>query len=116
MTNIYHFFLAAGMCWPRPSPPHLHFEFPLLSPALLQIPIHVSRSAYVSAFYCPYTLVPDPRNFTNSSDVLGWKGYPPTDDGGLKGFLPQLDEFYFTTDEKKLLENCRCIVPNFMND
>jgi hypothetical protein len=49
MTNIYHFFfLAGGMCWPRPSPPHLHFEFPLLSPALLQIPIHVPRSAYVS--------------------------------------------------------------------
>jgi hypothetical protein len=27
-----------------------------------------------------------------------------------QGFLPQLDEFYFTTAEKKLLENCRCIV------
>jgi hypothetical protein len=27
------------------------------------------------------------------------------------GFLPQLDEFYFTTDEKKLLEKYRCIVP-----
>jgi len=38
------------------------------------------------------------------------------DGGGLKGFLPQLDGFYFTTDEKKILENCRCIVPNFMND
>jgi hypothetical protein len=24
--------------------------------------------------------------------------YPPKDDGGLKGFLPQPDEFYFTTD------------------
>ncbi len=34
----------------------------------------------------------------------------------LQGFLPQLDEFYFTTPEKKILENCRCIVPNFMND
>jgi hypothetical protein len=33
-----------------------------------------------------------------------------------QGFLPQLDEFYFTTAEKKLLENCRCIVPNFTND
>jgi hypothetical protein len=33
-----------------------------------------------------------------------------------QGFLPQLDAFYFTTDEKKILENCRCIVPNFMND
>jgi hypothetical protein len=34
----------------------------------------------------------------------------------LQGFLPQPDEFYFTTDEKKILENCRCIVPNFIND
>ncbi len=34
----------------------------------------------------------------------------------LQGFLPQLDEFYFTTAEKKIWENCRCIVPNFMND
>ena len=34
----------------------------------------------------------------------------------LQGFLPQLDEFYFTTAEKKILENCRCIVPNFIND
>jgi hypothetical protein len=33
-----------------------------------------------------------------------------------QGFLPQLDEFYFTTSEKKILENCRYIVPNFMND
>jgi hypothetical protein len=34
----------------------------------------------------------------------------------LQGFLPQLDESYFTTPEKKILENCRYIVPNFMND
>jgi hypothetical protein len=34
----------------------------------------------------------------------------------LHGFLPQLDEIYFTTADKKILENCRCIVPNFMND
>jgi hypothetical protein len=34
----------------------------------------------------------------------------------MGGAHPQLDEFYFTTDEKKILENCRCIVPNFMND
>jgi hypothetical protein len=34
----------------------------------------------------------------------------------FQGFLPQPDEFYFTTDEKKILENCRCIVPNFIND
>ena len=27
-----------------------------------------------------------------------------------------LDEFYFTTTEKKLLENWRDIVPNFNND
>ncbi len=40
---------------------------------------------------------------------------PPTDGGG-QGFLPQVDEFYFTTDEKKISENCRYIVPNFMND
>jgi hypothetical protein len=34
----------------------------------------------------------------------------------LQGYLPQLDEFFFTTDEKKILENCSCSVPNFMND
>jgi hypothetical protein len=34
----------------------------------------------------------------------------------LQEFLPQLDEFYFTTAEKKILENCRFIVPNFMNE
>ncbi len=34
----------------------------------------------------------------------------------LQGFLPQLDEFYFTTAEKKILGNCKCIVPNYMND
>jgi hypothetical protein len=33
-----------------------------------------------------------------------------------QGFLPQLHEFYFTTDGKKFLENYRCIVPNFIND
>ncbi len=33
-----------------------------------------------------------------------------------QGFLPQQDEFYFTTAEKKLLEHYRCIVPNFTND
>ena len=38
---------------------------------------------------------------------------PPKDDGG---FLPQLDEIYFTTVEKKFLENYRYIVPNFMDD
>ena len=32
------------------------------------------------------------------------------------GIFTTLDEFYFTTSEKKILENCRCIVPNFMND
>jgi len=31
-------------------------------------------------------------------------------------FLPQLDEIYFTTAEKTILENCICIVPNFIND
>ena len=34
----------------------------------------------------------------------------------LQGFLPQLDEFYFTTTEKKLFENYKYIVPNFNND
>jgi hypothetical protein len=34
----------------------------------------------------------------------------------LQGFLPQQDEFYFTTAEKKILEKWRCSVPNFMND
>ena len=32
------------------------------------------------------------------------------------GIFTTTDEFYFTTAEKKLLENCRCIVPNFNND
>jgi hypothetical protein len=34
----------------------------------------------------------------------------------LHEFLPQLYEFYFTTDEEKNLENLRCIVPNFINE
>jgi hypothetical protein len=38
---------------------------------------------------------------------------PPTEASGI---FTTLAEFYFTTDEKKILENCRCIVPNFMND
>ena len=38
------------------------------------------------------------------------------DGRGLKGFLQQLDEFYFTTAEKKILENFRFHVPNFIND
>jgi hypothetical protein len=41
---------------------------------------------------------------------------PPNGRWRLHGFLPQPDELYFTIDEKKILENCRCIVPNFMND
>ena len=41
---------------------------------------------------------------------------PPNGRWRLQGFLPQPDELYFTIDEKKILENCRCIVPNFMND
>ena len=32
------------------------------------------------------------------------------------GILQHLDEFYFATAEKKILENYRCIVPNFIND
>jgi hypothetical protein len=28
----------------------------------------------------------------------------------------KLDEFYFTTADKKIVENCRFIVPNFIND
>ncbi len=31
---------------------------------------------------------------------------------GREGFLPHLDEFYFTTGEKKLLGNCRSIAPS----
>jgi hypothetical protein len=38
------------------------------------------------------------------------------DGEGLKGILPQLDELCFTTPENKIVENCRCIVPNFIND
>jgi hypothetical protein len=41
---------------------------------------------------------------------------PLSDGGGFKGFLPQLDEFYFTTDEKENFGQFRCIVPNFIND
>jgi hypothetical protein len=40
--------------------------------------------------------------------------HPRTEEA--QGFFPQLDEFYFTTAEKKILGNCRCTVPNFMND
>jgi hypothetical protein len=32
------------------------------------------------------------------------------------GILPHLDEFCFTTSRKNLFYNCRCIVPNFIND
>jgi hypothetical protein len=35
------------MCCLRLSPPHLHLEFPLFSPALLQISIHVPRSIWM---------------------------------------------------------------------
>ena len=43
---------------------------------------------------------------------------PPTDGRRPRDFdfSTQLDEFYFTTAEKKNSENCRCIVPNFIND
>ncbi len=41
---------------------------------------------------------------------------PPRDGKDFKGFLPQMDEFYFTTADFFFLEYCRCIVPNFMND
>jgi hypothetical protein len=34
----------------------------------------------------------------------------------LQGIFTTLDEFYFTTTEKKILENSRCIVPNLKND
>jgi hypothetical protein len=34
-------------------------------------------------------------------------------DSGI--FFPQLHEFYFTTAGKKIVENCRCIVPNFIS-
>jgi len=33
-----------------------------------------------------------------------------------QGFLPQLYEFHFTTPGKNIVENCRCSVPNFIND
>jgi hypothetical protein len=36
--------------------------------------------------------------------------------GIFQGIFTTLDEFYFTTAEKKILENCRCILPNFKND
>jgi hypothetical protein len=32
------------------------------------------------------------------------------------GIFTTLDELYFTTAEKKVLENSGCIVPNFNND
>jgi hypothetical protein len=31
-------------------------------------------------------------------------------------FLPELNEIYFTTVEKTILENFKCILPNFIND
>ena len=33
-----------------------------------------------------------------------------------QGFLPQLHEYYFATGGNKIVENCRCIVPNLIND
>jgi hypothetical protein len=33
----------------------------------------------------------------------------------VSGVFTTTDEFYFSTSEKTILENCRCIVPNFMN-
>jgi hypothetical protein len=32
-----------------------------------------------------------------------------------KGILPKLDEFCFHNSRKKILENSRCFVPNFIN-
>jgi hypothetical protein len=45
-----------------------------------------------------------------SHPVLPPKGFfrriqAPRDGKGFKGFLPQLDEFYFTTGKKKISEN-----------
>jgi hypothetical protein len=48
-----------------------------------------------------------------SSTAYGRKAFTTHGRQRLQGFLPQLDEFYFTTAEKKNLENYRCIVPNF---
>jgi hypothetical protein len=56
---------------------------------------------------CIFVSVHDSKNFFHPA-THGWER--------PQGFLPQPDESYFTTAEKKLLENCRCIVPNFNND
>jgi hypothetical protein len=80
MTNTYQFFFVAdGMCQPRPSPPHLHFEFPLLSPALLQIPIHEPRRRVrqrrlheTNFFLCLYHFWPSTRRFS----VGEWSPHP----------------------------------------
>jgi hypothetical protein len=50
------------------------------------------------------------------TDTPGGGGFiPPTDGGGFRDFYTT-GRILFTTVEKKILENYRCIVPNFMND
>jgi hypothetical protein len=34
----------------------------------------------------------------------------------LEGFFPELDVLYFSRGEKKIFENSRYFVPNFMNN
>jgi hypothetical protein len=43
--------------------------------------------------------------FENHFIVLHLLLLPPRDGKGFNGFLPQLDEFYFTTGKKKISEN-----------
>jgi hypothetical protein len=42
--------------------------------------IHLNRKHFSSAFYCPYTLVPDPENFSNFLKLWSlyrrWVGIP----------------------------------------
>jgi len=54
----------------------------------------------------------DFRNFL--SELQNFAKVSPTDVERLRVILPQTDEFYFTTAEKKIVENFRCIPPNFI--
>jgi hypothetical protein len=49
--------------------------------------------------------VKDLRHMFWVSSSKSTESFPPRDVKGFKGFLPQLDEFYFTTGKKNFFEN-----------
>jgi hypothetical protein len=73
---------------------------------------HTTILVFSCYFMCPHTTT---YVYTY---VVGWGIYICISTQGrrrLRDFTA-VDEFYLTTAEKKFLENCRCSVPNFMND